>query len=273
MSATPLKEAILHRKSVRTYDKQPLSAEDRKKLEDYLQTVKNPFGVPVEFKLLDAQEYNLSSPVVVGEDLYLAAKVKKQGPYEVALGYSFEEVCVYAASIGIGTVILAATLSRKTFEIAMDVKDDEVMPIATPVGYAADKRSLRESMMRKGMGSDNRLPFEQLFYHGTFSTPLPVSGAGPFTEALENTRWAPSATNKQPWRAVVIGDTVNFYEAQTLKENTLGDIQKVDVGIAIANFDLTMKEDGYKGEFIDKNPGLDAPENVHYITTYELHQS
>ena len=36
-----------------------------------------------------------------------------------AYGYCFEEACLYAESMGIGTVMLAASLSRQTFEKAM----------------------------------------------------------------------------------------------------------------------------------------------------------
>ena len=42
---------------------------------------------------LDAKEYDLSSPVIVGTDLYLAAKVKRCDHYEIGFGYS-ECVCM-----------------------------------------------------------------------------------------------------------------------------------------------------------------------------------
>lgn len=58
------KNMIRQRKSVRTFDGKPLSDEDRKKLEDYINTLTNPFGVPVAFRLLDAKEHHLSSPVI-----------------------------------------------------------------------------------------------------------------------------------------------------------------------------------------------------------------
>ena len=47
------KDMIRQRKSVRTYDGRPLSAADREKLENYINTLTNPFHVPVEFRLLD----------------------------------------------------------------------------------------------------------------------------------------------------------------------------------------------------------------------------
>ena len=93
--------------------------------------------------------------------------------------------------------------------------------------------------------------------------------AGVFTEALEMARLAPSAGNKQPWRAVLQGNTVHFYECKTMRENALGDIQKVDVGIALAHFDLTMQEEEHRGVFIEANPHLEMPENFEYIISYE----
>lgn len=259
-------DLVRQRKSVRTFDAKPLSVEDRSALEAYTASPTNPFSVPVTFRLLDVKEYGLSSPVIVGADTYLAAKVEKAPNFEIAYGYSFERVCLYAMSRGIGTVMLAASLSRAAFERAMEVKDGEVMPVASPVGYPAEKKSIRESLMRKGLRADDRKPFGQLFFEGGFGRPLPQTN--PWAKALEMARWAPSAGNGQPWRAVVDGDGVHFYEAKSMKDSPLGDIQKVDVGIALAHFDMTLEEDGVRGTYSFSDPGISAPENTHYIVTY-----
>lgn len=263
-------EIIKNRHSVRSFDGNPLSDADKKTLEDYVNSLENPFGVPVEFRILNAKEKNLSSPVIVGEHMYLAAKVKRVEHFEIAFGYSFEKACLYALSRGIGTVMLAASLSRNTFEKAMNVQEDEVLPVASPVGYPATKKSIRESLMRKGLKADDRIAFEKLFYAGSFETELTKDLAGNFGEALEMVRLAPSAANKQPWRAVVDENRVHFYEMKSMNDNPLGDVQKVDIGIALSHFDLTMEENGKKGHFTFANPGITTPENVYYIVTYEL---
>ena len=263
------REMIVKRKSVRTFDGRPLSAADRKQLEDYVQALTNPFGVPVDFRLLDAKQHKLSSPVIVGESAYLAAKVRRTGPYEIAYGYSFEKACLYALSLGIGTVMLAASLSRNNFEKAMELQADEVMPAASPVGYPADKRSLRENLMRKGLKADERIPFEAVYFDGSFAAGLRKEDAGEFAEALDLARLAPSATNKQPWRAVMEGGRVHFYEQKSMKDSPLGDIQKVDMGIMLAHFDMVMEEQGLSGRFVFADPGIPAPADVHYIVTYE----
>ena len=259
-------DLIRQRKSVRTFDGKPLGMDDRSALEAYMASLTNPFSVLVTFRLLGVKEYGLSSPVIVGADTYLAAKVERVPNFEIAFGYSFEKACLYALSRGIGSVMLAASLSRAAFEKAMEVKDGEVMPVASPVGYSAEKKSIRESLMRKGLKADDRKPFDQLFFEGDFDHPLPQ--ANPWAKALEMARWAPSAANGQPWRAVVDGDSVHFYEAKGMKDSPLGDIQKVDVGIALAHFDMTLEEEGVKGIYSFSDPGIAAAKNTRYIVTF-----
>ena len=259
-------DLIRQRRSVRTFDGKPLSAEDRSHLVAYGASLTNPFSVPITFRLLDAKEHGLSSPVIVGADTYLAAKVSKVPNFELAYGYSFEKLCLYALSRGIGTVMLAASLSRAAFEKAMEVSDGEVMPVASPLGYPAEKKSIREGLMRKGLKADERKPFDKLFFEGGFHQPLPQTN--PYAQALEMARWAPSAGNGQPWRGVVDGESVHFYEARRLKDSPLGDIQKVDVGIALAHFDMTLEEAGVKGSYCFSDPGIPTAGNIHYIVTY-----
>ena len=105
--------------------------------------------MPITFRILDREKYGLSSPVILGAETYIGAKCKRQEHAELAFGYSFEKLVLFATTLGLGTACLAATLDRKAFEKAMDVAEDEVMPAVTPIGYAAEKRSKRETLMRK----------------------------------------------------------------------------------------------------------------------------
>ena len=262
-------QTIRSRTSVRTFDGNPLTPQDRADLEGFLSHVETPFGVPVEFRMLDVAEHGLKSPVIVGAHTYVAAKAVRQEGAELSLGYAFERFCLYAAEHGMGSVMLAASLGRKAFEEAMEVGADEVMPVASPVGYPAQRRSLRGNMMRKAIRSDERLPFGKVFFADAFTTPLSPSDAGRFAEPLELLRLAPSATNKQPWRVVLSGGTVHFFEERTLKESDLGDIQKVDMGIALAHFDLARQEIGIEGSFVTRDPGIATPKGVEYITSFE----
>ena len=88
-SMSELLKTIKERKSVRTFDGQPVRAADRETLERYVQTITNPFGIPVRFVLLDAKEHGLSSPVLSGETLYAAGIVDRVPLADAAFGYDF----------------------------------------------------------------------------------------------------------------------------------------------------------------------------------------
>ena len=66
------------RRSVRTYDGRLISDEDRAGIEAFCAGLSNPFGIPVEFVFLDPAEHGLKSPVLAGETLYLAGKIRRE---------------------------------------------------------------------------------------------------------------------------------------------------------------------------------------------------
>ena len=53
-------EHIKARRSVRTFDGRELNGKDREDLVSFLETVDNPFHIPVSFKLMDAKMHGLT---------------------------------------------------------------------------------------------------------------------------------------------------------------------------------------------------------------------
>lgn len=264
-------QLIKDRKSVRTFSGEPISEEDMEKIRQSLAGLTNPFGVKATYEIIDAKAVGAGSAVIVGTNMYVGIKVPREPGFELACGYEFEKFCLEAESFGIGTVMLAATIKRAPFERAMQVGPNEVMPVVTPIGYPAEKRSMREILMRKGIRADDRLPFEKLFFDKAFGTPLTPEKAGPFQTALEMMRLAPSATNKQPWRAVVDGQKAYIYEKRSFPVQALGDIQMLDVGNGICNFLLTLESEGCRGTLTDDNPNLPSDDSsMIYVRTYTL---
>ena len=264
-----LLKTIKGRKSVRTFDGKPVSAEDRQRLEQYLPAITNPFGIPVRFVLLDAREHGLSSPVLSGETLYVAGIVGKEPRADVAFGYSFEKLVLYAWSLGIGTTWIGGTMKREMFEQAAGLAEGEMMPCVSPLGYPAKRRSIREAVMRKGVSADSRMPAEQLFFDGEWNAGLPSSKQAAIADLIEMVRWAPSAVNKQPWRIIVSGRDCHLYEKRDkgyIGEKT-GDLQKIDVGIALCHFAAGLEERGEKPAVVTEDPGLSIPEGAEYIAT------
>ena len=264
-------DVIRGRRSVRTFDGTPLRVQDAEKILDFANTASNPYRLSIAWKLLDTKTTGLSSPVIVGADTFLTGTMQRVPFAEEAFGYSFERIVLYAASIGVGTTWIAGTMDRKAFETAVGLKDGEVMPCVSPLGYCAKKMSLRETVMRKGVKADSRLPFSTLFFDTSFDNPLSVEAAGRLHDALQAVRLAPSAVNKQPWRAVVCGDNVHFYEKKNKAHSNDGwDIQKIDLGIALCHFALAAQACGMAADFRIEDPGLACDADTTYVATYAL---
>ena len=257
------------RRSVRTYDGRPLEPADREKLEQYMAGITNPFGVPVRFVLLDAEEHHLSSPVLAGETLYVAGLVDKVPQTDEAYGYSFEKLVLYAWSLGIGTVWIGGTMKREDFEQAAGVAEGERMPCISPLGYPAAKMSLRETMMRKGVGATSRMPLDRIFFEESFERPASAEALAALGNVAEMVRRAPSAVNEQPWRIVITPEGYHFYEKKDrgYVSDKTGDLQRIDVGIALCHFCMGMEEAGRKVQVKVQDPGLPVPDKVEYVAT------
>ena len=252
-------QIIKSRKSVRTFNGEKITPEDKEKLLNYTKTIKNPYNIPVEFMLLDREKYNLSSPVIEGEDTYIAAKVSRVKHCEEAYGYSFEKLILYAWSLGIGTTWIGGTLNRPLFENAANTKDDEYMMIVTPIGYPSKTQSEVDAKLRESVRGDERLPSSELFFDKDFNTPLDFS-----EDCLDAVRWAPSAANRQPWRIVKDNDDYHFYLEHTpgYSSGVGWDVQKIDLGIAICHL-MFIKD----GKFIIDEPEIETNEYTDYIAT------
>ena len=103
--------AIKARKSVRTFTDQPIAPGTIAELERFIASNANPFGVPVTFRIFDREKYGLSSPVILGAETYIGAKCKRQEHAELAFGYSFARLVLFATTLGLGTVWLAGALA------------------------------------------------------------------------------------------------------------------------------------------------------------------
>lgn len=256
-------ELIKTRRSVRTFDGRALTGEDQEKLSCYAETIRNPYDLPVRFVFLDAKENGLSSPVISGEPMYVMAAVPKVPHGEEAFGFSFEKLVLYAWSLGIGTTWIGGTMKRDAFEKAAGLQPGERMCCISPLGYPAKRMSIREFAMRKGVKADARKESAQLFFDSSFEAPL--AAADPqIRDALEAVRYAPSAVNHQPWRVVRTGNTYHFYEKHDRGyiSEAVGDMQKVDMGIAICHFTEIAG-----GTLQLQDPGLSIPEDTEYIAS------
>lgn len=263
--------AIKIRHSVRNYSDQPVSAEHQSQLEDFIQSLDNPFNQPVHFHYLNRKDtlepQKLGTyGVIKGSQHFIGATIGRDGLNLEALGFEFECVILYLAHLGLGSCWMGGTFDRQGFAGAMDIQKDELFPIISPYGYSAEKPHLTEKAMRVLVRADSRRAPASLFFDGDFATPLTPEKSGPWSVPLEMVRLAPSASNKQPWRVLLQNGVLHFYEAKSPGYSAAFsyDIQRIDLGIAAAHFLLTAQELDLTGQFEQRMPAIEPPENWIY---------
>lgn len=269
-------EVVKKRTSVRSYKNQELSNEIREDILNHLNNTKGPFNVNVRFSIVDLNDKSLDNlklgtyGIIRGCNVFIATAVKKDPRSMEQLGYRLESGILYAASKGLGTCWLGGTFKREEFKKAINLKDEEILPIITPIGYAREGRSIIDSIVKFSSGSKNRKGFEEIFYNKGFQNALSRKDAGMYEEAFEAVRLAPSAVNAQPWRIIMDNNKFHFYikRKKAYKETVPYDIQKIDIGIAMCHFELAINELGFKGKWIEDG---EAPKGeAEYIISFEI---
>ena len=270
-----IEQIIRKRYSVRTYEKKPVEADVRQQVMEYAETVSNPFGPKLRFKWLDKGEPENGKlgtyGIIKGADLYIGTAVPKDPHAMEALGYEMEKLVLYMTGLGLGTCWLGGTFNRSAFAEAMELAENELFTIVSPVGYPAEKKSLMEKIMRMGSKGDHRVGWEELFFSNDFSTPLTKEEAGEYKLPLEMVRLAPSAVNRQPWRIVMKDGAFHFFEKHTREDEVPGeiDMHRIDVGIALCHFHMTAEEKGLKGHFGKADVSeIEPAGNMTYITSW-----
>lgn len=271
----PVAKTVNARSSVRTYENRDLSANEKAQINAYIDNLSNPFSADVTFRLLEKASSTHGEKlgtygVIKGAGNYIAASAADKELALEALGYSFEKLILYATSLGLGTCWLGGTFNRSGFAAAMNLKEGDLFPCISPIGYPAGKKRTLDSLMRWVSKADQRKEWSELFFKQNFSQPLTKDDAGEFAFPLEMVRLAPSAVNKQPWRIVKDHDAYHFYLARSLKsDNEKVDLQRVDMGIATCHFHMAVLEKEIPGKFQKlAKPGIQSPEQMQYIYSW-----
>lgn len=274
-------ETIQIRHSVRNYNNRVIEKEKIRQILEYIDSNrKGPLGSPVRFQIIDGTAYNKDElkelgtyGLIKGPRLFIAGTVNRSQYAMEDYGYCMEKNILLATSMGLGTCWLGGTLNRSTFARKLKISGDEIIPAVTPIGYPGDKNSLIGHATSLLVGAKKRKGVEEIFFDGSMNQPLDLKECGKYAAVLESVRWAPSAGNMQPWRIIKREDAFHFY----LKENSLYNnhsgfqgikLQNIDMGIAMAHFDLAAAELGLKGKWEMSEPMMN-PRNLKYIVTFQ----
>jgi nitroreductase len=283
--SVPISDLIHQRYSCRTYTKTPIAADEVNQIGSFLASMSTgPFGTTYRFQLVAAQEQD--SKALQGLGTYGLIKnpagfiigTVAQGKTNLEdFGYGMEMAILYATSLGLGTCWLGGNFTKSSFSRKIDVIGDETVPAVAAIGYAAEG-SRTNDRLRQKVKSDQRLPWNVLFFHSGFENPLSKQMADVYSVPLEMVRLGPSAHNYQPWRVVQQDASFHFYLQRTKGFRPgnpmfillrIADLQRMEIGIAMAHFELAAREIGLGGGWHVKDPNLRKPNSsVEYIATW-----
>jgi nitroreductase len=281
----PITGIIKRRFSCRSFAPRPIEPGLINKLSGLLsESTTGPLGTGARFELAFAGEQDLAALKGLGTYGFIRGAggfiigAAGQGRNNLEdYGYLMERAILLATDLGLGTCWLGGSFNRSNFSRKISLEEPETMPAVAAVGYAADKRRWLDASVRRLAGSDRRLPWDSLFFDGTFDAALTAGTAGAFAAPLEMVRLGPSASNRQPWRIVRDNTRWHFYLQRTAgyagRNKALlkiADLQRVDMGIAMCHFELAAREMGFSGEWTCLVPAVERPDELtEYIVTWQ----
>lgn len=244
----PVTEIIKMRHSVRSYQNTEIPSNLLEKLQAYIKEINNTkglFGGSVRIELVKKAdpktEVKLGTyGVIKGASHYLVVACENNKYNLEDLGFLFEQVILYCTSLGLGSVWIGGTFQKSNFSKAIHLKENEILPIISPIGIENEKQSILAKMF--GTNSFKRKDFNQICFNQDFDTPLNYEEANEYKEVLDMVRLAPSAMNKKPWRIKKEGNNFHIYSDSKIK------MSRIDIGICMCHFYLTAKEKKLKGE-------------------------
>jgi nitroreductase len=258
--ARPVVQIIRARRSVRAYSGEPIPAAAYAELVAACGSLtRGPLGTECRLRLVE------DAWSLWGTRLFLAGAARR-GPHALEdLGRLLEELVLRATGLSLGTCWIGLGFPQRAFAAALQLAHGEILPAVIPLGLPSGRTTAYGLAARLATGAARRKSWGELFFDGGFRTPLPAprtaSGASggsdpadPYELALEMVRLAPSAQNRQPWRVVRTGtaDRPRFHFFRHRPPGLLSlrpDWQRLDIGIAMAHFELTLAEAGVHGRW------------------------
>lgn len=269
-------ETMKNRQSIRAYDTKKLSESDYKRITEYIAAEENligPFGNKGRIELVQVTNNISEKGIKLGTygfiknpQIYLVGLCENEKYSLLEFAFTFHKLVIYLTELGLGTCWMGGTFSRNSFEREIQLAEGEFIPCITPSGYPQQKQRVFDKALRYVVKADNKKPWDQLFYDSSFAAPLEKANAAQLEIPIEMVRLGPSASNKQPWRIVLSEDRqqCHFYIEHTPNySKSLGyDMQILDIGIAMAQFELACAELEIKGQWKVADPGLELPNSV-----------
>jgi hypothetical protein len=264
-------DLIRQRSSVRSFAPQGVPRRAFDELSEACRSpVRGPLGTECRLHLLEGV-WSLW-----GTRIFLAGAARRGAHCLEDYGRLLEELVLRATGLSLGTCWIGLGFPQAAFASALSLGADELVPAVVAVGVPSGLKTLYHRAARLVTRAVRRKPWDELFFDGDFSTPLPSQRAAhPYQQALEMVRLAPSSQNRQPWRVLRSGASgrprFHFYgQRPAVPLGSRTEWLRLDVGIAMAHFELTMMEAGMRGRWAAeaRPPAGLLPPRTDYVASW-----
>ncbi|MCL6572306.1 MAG: nitroreductase [Bacillus sp. (in: Bacteria)] len=278
-------ETMRNRQSIRAYETKSITEAHNREINEYINNEDNligPFGGKGRIELVQVTNNVTDKGIKLGTygfiknpKAYLVGITENKKDSLLDFAYTFQKLVIFLTELGIGTCWMGGTFSRSSFEKEITLGEEGFIPCVTPIGYPNHRQRVFDKALRYVVKADNKKDWDKLFYDTNFSVTLTKEKAGLLEIPIEMVRVGPSASNKQPWRLVLAEDrkVCHFYIEHTPNYSSkLGyDMQLLDMGIALCQFELACKELDIMGNWLMEDPKIDLPnEQTEYIASWRL---
>lgn len=234
MEKTDLYSTIFKRKSVRKYDLNPLDEDTLKEISDYLQTLE-PLHADIEIELKILSPDFVKRRMMRKAPHYIAVFSEAKEGYLTNVGFMLQQMDLFLSANGLGTCWQGIPTLKKEAIKSSSLEFVILMPFGKP----------NEPLHRISTSEFKRKSLHEI---------SDIEGAD---DLLEAARFAPSASNGQPW--FFTGDE-HLIHAYYLKPNFVSGLltkkfPPIDVGISIYHLKLASEHFGKETEIIFDNPG------------------
>lgn len=235
MNLTPL---IYKRKSTRSYTGIPVDEATMDKIRTFIAGIKplNP-DIKVRSEIVGRDSVKCICPWTTPQLITIFTEDKEDALVNV--GFMFQQVDLYIQSLGLGVCWLG--MGKLSTQGIVETKSDDNLQFVMMLAFGYPKGS----------------PYRNAVVDFKRKSLVEISDKE--DERLEPARLAPSSVNSQPWYFTHAGDTIHAYCTLQgiFKAKVLGDMNQIDMGIALAHMYLANEETFhfFKSETVEEIKG------------------
>jgi len=268
-------EIIKNRKSCRTYNQIPISPAEKNELETFIKANNKPLlDDSLNLKIIERKpgnkEMRLNYGAIKGHNTYIAGKSKATQNSRVNYGYLMEKVILKATEMNISTCWIG--YFDASFFNEISIEPGYEIPGIVIIGHSDERPSLLDKFSRFSVNASKRHDWGKLFFDYKLKTPLTAGLIQKYSDSLEMLRLAPSAGNTQPWRVFFnyTTDEYHFFKKPINERYEKDGLHDIDMGIALAHFELTTLYKGLSGRWIKHTDEIISSFNdMQYIISWK----